>query len=273
MGADVAKLSISQAWEETKGVLARDGKLLGSVALALIVLPQTVGGLFAPRNPAEAPGYVWAILLVATIIGFAAQVALNRLAIGPSTSVGAAVGRGFARVPVLLGTMLMVIVALFLLLLLIAIVLSAFGLIVAPSSGNEPPLGVMLLLVLVTLLTFAIIQLAVPVAAIEDGGSLHLIARSWALGRGHYWRLLAFVTAVLLCLVVVLLTGQIVFGSAIAALFGPPTAGSLGALLSSLVLALIQASFSVVSAVMLARIYVQLANGRGIQASVPSSGT
>jgi len=64
-----------------------------------------------------------------------------------------------------------------------------------------------------------------------------------------------------------------VFGSAIAALFGPPTAGSLGALLSSLVLALIQASFSVVSAVMLARIYVQLANGRGIQASVPSSGT
>jgi len=33
-GARVAKLSISQAWEESRAVLARDGKLIGTVALA-----------------------------------------------------------------------------------------------------------------------------------------------------------------------------------------------------------------------------------------------
>ena len=38
------RLSISRAWEETKSVIARDGRLLVSVALALVVLPQTIMG-------------------------------------------------------------------------------------------------------------------------------------------------------------------------------------------------------------------------------------
>jgi hypothetical protein len=35
----MAKLSISRAWEETQDVLARDGRLLASVALALVFAP------------------------------------------------------------------------------------------------------------------------------------------------------------------------------------------------------------------------------------------
>jgi len=268
----VAKLSISQAWDESRAVLAHDGSLLASVALAMIALPQTIGGLAAPRTGIEAPGYVWAILIVATLIGLAAQIALNRLAIGPSTSVGTAVGRGFARMPVLVGTLLIVIVALFLLLLLIALLLGSVGLTVAPGTGNEPPPGIILLLILVTVVTFAIIQLAVPVAAAESGGSLRLIARSWSLGRDEYWRLLAFVTLVLFGLLVVLAAGQFVFGSFVAVALGAPAPWSLSALVSSLVLALMQAAFTTVSAVMLARIYVQLVGGAA-QASVPSSGT
>jgi hypothetical protein len=38
----MSKLSLSHAWEETKAILARDGNLLGTVALALVVLPQAV---------------------------------------------------------------------------------------------------------------------------------------------------------------------------------------------------------------------------------------
>ena len=268
----MAKLSISQAWDESRAVLAHDGSLLTSVALAMIALPQTIGGLAAPRSGMEAPGYVWAILIVATLIGLAAQIALNRLAIGPSTSVGTAVRQGFTRMPVLVGTLLIVIAVLFLLLLLIALLLGSVGLMVAPSSGNEPPPGVIMLLIVVTLITFAIVQLAVPVAAAEPGGSIRLITRSWALGRHDYWRLLAFVTVVLFGLLVVLSAGQFVFGSFVTVALGAPAPWSLSALVSSLVLALMQAAFTTVSAVMLARIYVQLSGG-SVQASLPSSGT
>ena len=56
-------------------------------------------------------------------------------------------------------------------------------------------------------------------------------------------------------------------------LLGRPTPGSLSALLVGLVAGLIQAGFTVIVAVMQARIYVQLAGGGEAQASVPSSGT
>jgi hypothetical protein len=40
----MANLSISAAWDETKAILAHDGKLFASVALALIALPALVTG-------------------------------------------------------------------------------------------------------------------------------------------------------------------------------------------------------------------------------------
>ena len=37
-----AKLSLSRAWDETRDVLRRDGRLIAIVALAMLVFPGTV---------------------------------------------------------------------------------------------------------------------------------------------------------------------------------------------------------------------------------------
>ena len=44
-------LSISQAWDETRLILARDGKLIAAVALALFVLPGIVLDVAVPEMP------------------------------------------------------------------------------------------------------------------------------------------------------------------------------------------------------------------------------
>jgi hypothetical protein len=67
------------------------------------------------------------------------------------------------------------------------------------------------------------------------------------------------------------IASQVGLGSVIVLLLGRPNPGSMSALMLGLVAGVLQAVFTVITAVMLARIYVQLA-GREAQASVPSSG-
>lgn len=253
-------------------ILARDGRLFASVALALVVLPQTVIGLFAPRSAMRPSGVVFAFLAITLLIGFIAQIALNRLAIGPSTTVGAAIARGIMRMPALLGTFVILTVALFVVLVLIALVLGTAGMAISAAEGNTPQASVLILIMLFAACTYAIFQLTIPLAAAESGGSIRLLVRSWALSRGNYLRLLAFVLLVVVGLIFVMLAGQFGLGSMIAVALGPPSTGSLSALIISLVVAVIQAIFTVVFAVMLARIYLQLAGGDPAQASVPKSG-
>jgi len=265
-------LSLSRAWDETRSVLARDGRLFASVALGLVVLPQTIIGLLAPTSAGQASALTAGLLAITIIIGFVAQIALNRLAIGPSTTVGAAIGRGFGRMPVLLGSSVILLVGLFIVLIPVVMLLGAIGLVAEPGVGHEAPGSLLFLILLIVALCYAIFQLTIPVAAAEGGGSIHLMTRSWHLARGHYWRLLVFVLAVFVGLLVVLLAGQFGLGSMIAVALGPPDALSVSALVISLVVAIIQAAFTVLFAVMLARIYVQLAGSANAQPGVPRSG-
>ena len=91
------KLSISMAWDETRQVLARDGKLFTSVALALIVLPATVLALVPPPLGEEPPGWVRLLSMVVALIGLAGQLAIIRLALTSSTLVKDAIAQGFKR--------------------------------------------------------------------------------------------------------------------------------------------------------------------------------
>jgi len=266
------KLSLSRAWDETRKVLAHDGRLFASVALALVVLPQTVIGLVAPRSAGEASSLTAALLAFTILIGLIAQIALNRLAVGPSTTVGAAIGRGVRRMPALLGASVILLVGLFILLIPIVILLGALGLVAEPDRAHEAPASLLVLILLVVALCYGVFQLTIPVAAAEDGGSLRLMTRSWHLARGNYGRLVAFVFIVFIGLLVVLLAGQFGLGSIITVALGQPDALSLSALVISLVVAPIQAVFTVIFAVMLARIYVQLSGSAPAQSGVPRSG-
>ena len=98
----MSALSISSAWEDTKALLARDGRLFASVALALIVLPAAVMGVLDPRveQGDSAPGWFNALVFIVSLISLAGQLALIRLALGPSVTVGGAISHGFRRLPV-----------------------------------------------------------------------------------------------------------------------------------------------------------------------------
>jgi len=268
----MTKLSLSLAWDETKAIIGRDGNLLGTVALALVVLPQAIFGAYFAEGT-QVTAVAQAAGLIVILIGLAAQLALNRLAIGPSTTVGAAIGRGVARVWASLAAFLIVILVMSFIFLPIAMLLVSVGVLEeAAITGSMPPPQLVGIFVIYFIFVFAVFQLIVPVSAAEHGGPLHILARSWKLGIGQYWRMFVFLMFVLIGLVVVWLTGQLLAGIFASLALGEPREGSLSLALLSLVVAAAQGAYTMVSSVMLARIYAQVGGGTA-QASVPKSGT
>ena len=270
----MANLSISKAWDETKAVLSRDGKLLASVALALIVLPATVMGLFAPPlTTDEAPGWVKWLGFIVALIGIAAQISIIRLALGGSVSVGEAIAHGFRRLlPVFLSLFLLGFIFA-LALVPLFLVLGGPGALEAAAAGRAPPgLSLAVLIAIIGLVLLAArLQLITPVGSGEEGGAFALIRRSWQLSKGHFWRLLAFLLlSLFLAVVLVIFLGQIVGGVIVGAVAGSIEQFSVGALFAGLLAGIAQATFSAIMSVMLARIYLQLFAGSA-EASVPST--
>lgn len=98
----MSKLSISTAWDESKAILAREGRLMMSVSLALVALPSMLAGLINPAGLSDAttPVAIDLVVIVASLVTVSGQLALIRLALPPSLSVGEAIGHGFRRLPV-----------------------------------------------------------------------------------------------------------------------------------------------------------------------------
>lgn len=263
-------LSISRAWDETKAVLAKEGRLVAAVALALLVLPQTTLGAFAPTHPDQISSLFYFMLVVALVAGLVGQVAIARLSIPPSSTVGEAIAIGARRLPPLFLAFLLV----FLVVMIVAVVLvfagMAIGLSSVPDPDRPPPLSLLLAVLVPFLLTYAIFQLLVPVAASEGGGPLSLIGRSWMLGRPNYLKLLGFVVLVVVVMLLVWGVAQLAVGSIVALIFGPPAPGTAASLLASLIVAIAQASWSVITVVMLTRLYVQLSGRDTVEAPAAS---
>jgi len=264
-----AKLSISRAWDETREVLARDGRLMAIVALALIVLPSTIQSLVTPQVPPgdlPEPGSWMIVALVALVVGLVGQLAIIRLAIGPQTTVGDAIGHGARRAPAFLGAMLMWILP------LVAI---AFAL-AASARGGEPSPGVVLALLLVIAIIFVLavrLMIASAVASAEPLGPVGILKRSWALTRGRWWRLFGFLLLFLVAALVVMIAVGAIAGILVGIVAGRPEPMSVGALIIALITQTAIAAVSVVFLVMIARIYLQLSGEEPAEATVPVSGT
>ena len=275
----MARLSLSRAWDETKAVLAAEGKLITSVALALLVLPAAIAGTVAPSallTGNEPPGWAGPLAMLVALISLAGQVAITRFALGPTTTVGEAIGHGFRRaLPAFAAAFLLGIVVGLILICVLFVLVGVEGVdnlakgVASPQAG-----GAVLLTGLFAILIGARFQLIAPVATAERGGPIHLLKRSWALTRGHYWRVLAFLAlSIFVLIVVILYLAPIAAGILVKVLFGEVEALSAGALVAALIMAAVQAVFSSILAVMLARIYAQLSGPVHDDVSVPSSGT
>lgn len=259
----MSALSISGAWEETKGLLARDGRLFASVALALIVLPSAVMGVVDPRlEPTDAaPGWFNVLIFLVFLISLAGQLALIRLAVGPSVTVGGAIGHGVQRLPIYVLSLIILFVGIVVLTLPFAFAAVAMGLNLEAAAAEAitgPILGLMFLYLLVILVLMTRFTMAMPVASVERAGPLTILTRSWQLTSGHWLKLLGFLIVFSIAAVLVLLAVGAVLGSLIALLFDSRGPMTVAALIEGLIAAVVTGIFSVLFTLMLARIYVQL---------------
>ncbi len=268
----MSSLSISAAWDETKEILARDGKLLATVALALIVFPEIVFAVIGSPVGPQASGLSLIAYFLVILLGCAAQIALNRLAIGPAVTVGSAISLGFRRLASVALVGILMVIAVMIVAGVLLLILGSARLITMPTWGQNPPASLLALLIVLVVLVFAIFQLVFPIAAVETGNPFHLISRSWALSRHNYLRLLAFVAIIFTALAFIVLATQLGLGSVIVIALGKPDPGSLSALVIGVIVGTVQAAFTIVTAVMIARISLQLAGRRDAQAGVPNSG-
>jgi hypothetical protein len=260
-----SSLSISRAWDETREIFRRDGGLLVSVALALIVLPEVVVGIISPPQAtvgADAPAGMQLLRFIVAMISLIGQLALIRLALGPSTTVGSAIGHGARRFLPALGAVVLLIVGLGILAVPLIILLSlALGVDLAHLSGR--PTGAVAWMYAIIGLAAVLISvrftLVSPVASAEKVGPLAIIKRSWRLTGGNYWRLLGFILLLIVATLVLMIAAGVV-GGLLARMFSPSIEPmSIGALILASFAGAAQGAFSILASVMLARVYAQTA--------------
>jgi len=266
--SSMAKMSLSRAWEESRDVLRRDGRLLAIVALALIVLPSTIQGLVTPRAAEGAlpPLGPWLAVAIATlIIAMIGQLAIVRLALGPHTTVGDAIAHGARRMPVYLAAVLLWIVP------VMAVVV--FVVTRLDEANPQPAIAIAFFLAMLLIMFLSVrLVLSSAVASAEKVGPAAILQRSWSLSAGNWWRLFAFLLLFIIAVLCLLIATSAVAGIAVTTLIGDAEPMSVSALIITLVTQMVVALVSVVFFVMLARIYVQLAGRGEAQVGVPTTG-
>lgn len=263
----MAKLSMSRAWDEAREVLLREGRLLGPLALALFVFPGILLSLAVPDAPPGElpPAGPWiAAFGIAIVISLAGQLAVLRLALGPSTSVGQAITHGARRLPPYLAAGLLWIAP-----------FAIAGYFLRQAIGTDPAkpapgptLGLFALCVIVLFLSVRLI-LGSPVASAENVGPIEILKRSWESTRGNWWRLFAFLLLFGIGALALSVALRSVLGLLAQLATGDVSRLSAGGLLVEIAVQLLSAAISTAFFVMLARIYVQL-SGRS---SVAKRGT
>jgi hypothetical protein len=255
--------------------LARDGRLITTVALALIGLPAAVSAFVDPSagllQQSQTPGGGLLALVVA-LIGLVGQLAIIRLVVGPSISVGEAIRHGADRALAYIGSALIVVLGFVVLAIPFLVILGTLGVPVGRSPEAIPASAWLLVLIFCMIAMYLAVRLMLssPVASNEALGPLGILRRSWDLTAGHAARLIGFILLFVLGFGITLGALSLAAGSVAGLLFGPVHPFNASALLIGLVSGLSGAVATVFFVVMITHFYLQLTGAEG-QASVPSS--
>lgn len=260
-------LSIGRAWEETVAFIKREGGLLFPVAFVFLALPIVLFQQLVPPElmatilKAEAggakpvapilPAGFWLGFALTMIVGLVGALTVYALALRPGISVGEAMKLGLQRLPVLIGAGLLVMVGGSIAVVVLAIVAGLFS-----AVGGAAAMTAVVTAAVFGALGFIGVRLLLlnAVAIDRPVGPLDAIRQSWALTRGQFWRLAAFLMVVIFLVIIVQTATQSVFG-VIGGLIG---GADIALLASGLATAALSAVIQVYFMVMTARIYHQL---------------
>jgi hypothetical protein len=263
----VTKLSLSKAWDETREEIARDGKLIATVALAMFFLPGVILGVLEPNaGPIPTTGKEALVSTLVALIALVGQLAIIRMALGARSTVGDAIGHGARRVPAYLLASLLWAGP-----LAIAGYLNGFQIWRAPQDATGVQVVAALLIILALLIVGVRMMMTSSIASAENVNPLEIVRRSWQLTSGHWWKLFGLLCIFLLLTIVVMAAVGAIIGIATSLLFDPIEPMTVGALFIAVCTQLVSAIFTTGLLIMLARIYAQLSGRASV--SVPSSGT
>lgn len=263
----MATMSIGKAWEEAVAFVAREATLLFPVALLFVALPGVILQEMTPPElqawfaepkmdaiPAMPPGFGLAMLLTIILIWFG-SLALFALALRPGISVGEALRLSIARLPVLIGTALVVVGIVSAIFVGAALVGVVFSL---ASRQLAAAVGILLGFGAAGLIFFASIRLVLlnPVVIDTRLGVMASLRQAWALTRGYFWRLFGFLIIVMLLSTIAGSAAQAIVGSLVGLASGAEAARFAGGLAGAAVSSVAQ----VYMLVMLARLYRQAAD-------------
>lgn len=297
----MAKLSISKAWDDSRPIIARDGRLMFIIALATVVLPQTILYLVAPESSstgalevlaageagaeaeAEAMAATGGNVLLSLLLGLVnlvGSIAIAYLALARGASVADGLKRGIKRLLPTIGMFVVLVGGAILIALLLAAVAGigsvATGSTTVDAEAVSPIAGLVFVVVFGAMVWVAVrMMLVTPVIAAEDEGPFGIIKRSWRLTKGHFWRLLGFLLLFGIGALVFISAVSIIVGLAVQLIFGDPEPLSLAALFVGLAGGIATAILTVVYSTITARMFLQLAGKpadpdvEGLHATVP----
>ncbi|HKT75995.1 MAG TPA: hypothetical protein VJQ78_04620 [Sphingobium sp.] len=262
----MATMSIGKAWEETVAFVARERSLLFPVALLFVALPGLVLQEMTPPELTNwkmgnagmptVPASFWLAMLIGVIIIWFGSLTLFALALRPGISVAEALRLSMARLPVLLGTALVVAGVLLGALVVAMIVVVAFSLVAKPIGAA---LAMLVAIGVGAGTVFGSVRLLLLNPVVIDGneGVMASLRHGWTLTRGHFWRLFGFILVLTLLSAIVGAAAQAVFG-VVGTLIGGADGGRLtGGVAAAAVSTVVQ----VYMLVMLARLYRQAEGG------------
>ena len=258
----MAAMSIGKAWEETVGFVARERSLLFPVALLFVALPGLIIQEMTPPELADwtaaksslpaVPSSFWLAMLLGVVIIWFGSLALFALALRPGISVSEALRLSLARLPVLLGTALVVAGALMSAAVAGMVIVVAFSLVAKPVGAA---LAMLLVAGVGALMIFASVRLLLLNPVVIDGseGVIASLRHGWMLTRGHFWRLFGFILILVMLSGIAAAAAQAVFGLIGGLIGGPEGARFTGGVAAAAVSTVVQ----VYMLVMLARLYRQ----------------
>jgi hypothetical protein len=260
----MASISIGKAWEDSVAFIARESTLLLPVALLFVALPGVILQEMVPPQltqwmvtqprtmPPPVDASFWLALVITMIVIWFGSLTLFALALRPGISVGEALRLSVARLPVLIGTALLLIGLFGAVVVAGAVLVAILGFL---SQAAAALLVGLLMLVLGVLLIFASVRLLLLNPVVIDGtlGVAASIRHAWALTRGHFWRLLAFLLLLTLLSGIASTAAQAVIGALAGLAAGPDAARLAGGIAGALVSTVVQLYLLV----MLARLYRQ----------------
>lgn len=273
-------VKMGTVWDRAIEFLSDHVAIIVPIALLAIFVPTSITGSLSPLWSTAGSG-LKALLAVLSLafaaVGVWGQLAISALAIDPAAGRGA--GRvATARLLPALGVYLVLAILLGLLVLPIGFILAASGTDIMQLRMANPaslPAGVAgtvalygIVLLIAVLFLGARLALTTPVIVAERRG-LGAIPRAFALSRGLTWKLVGVILLYLVVANVASLAAQSVFGSILGLLSrgeGPVTVASV---ITAVVVAAVQAAFTVLATAFLAKLYVAIMHERDGAAAVP----